>query len=112
MTKNMLRRASRILLSIMAIGCGDDPSRAGWTTTVDSTPSGIRHVVNVPPASAEAPLWALEEELRIGDIDGAGPATFGELKALVVDSAGRIIVLESQAQEIRVFGADGSHITT
>ena len=108
----MLRIASLVLLHLAVAGCGDDASRAGWTTTVNSTPSGIRHVVNQPPASDDAPPWTLEENLRIGEIDGGGPATFGQLKALVVDSLGRVIVLESQAQEIRVFAADGSHIAT
>ena len=108
----MLRTATAIVLLVITAGCRDDASRGGWTTTVDSTPSGIRHVVNTPPESDSTPIWTLEENLRIGDVDGGGPATFGQIKALIVDSAGRIIILESQAQEVRVFGADGGHLST
>lgn len=59
-----------------------------------------------PAASA----WTLREEIRIGTLDGSGPDTFSELAALAVDSAGRIYVLEFQAQEVRVFGPDGSFL--
>ena len=50
----------------------------------------------MPCSSGESAPWRLEEELRIGSVDGGGPTTFGELKALVVDSTCRIIVLESR----------------
>ena len=97
--------------SLTATACGDAQTGSGWTTIVDTLPSGTVHVVNTPPSN-EAPPWQLHEELRIGSVDEDGPASFGEIKALVVDSTRRIIVLESQAQEIRVFEADGQHFAT
>ena len=97
--------------ALTATACADAQAGSGWTTIVDTLPSGTVHVVNTPPAN-EAPSWQLHEELRIGSVDGEGPTTFGEIKALVVDSTGRIIVLESQAQEVRVFEADGQHFAT
>ena len=97
--------------ALIATACADAQAGSGWTTIVDTLPSGTIHVVNTPPSN-EAPPWQLHEELRIGSVDEEGPATFGEIKALVVDSTGRIIVLESQAQEVRVFEADGQHVAT
>lgn len=97
---------------VASAGCADAGADAGWATTVDTLPGGIRHVVNVPPASGGGPSWAIDEELRIGTVDGGGPASFGQIKAIVVDDDGRIVVLDAQAQELRVFGPDGAHITT
>ena len=54
----------------------------------------------------------LVEELRVGSLDGARPESFAALKGLVALPGGGFAVLDSQAQEIRVFGADGSHVAT
>lgn len=50
------------------------------------------------------------EEMRIGA--GDGPEQFGQIKGLVVLADGRFAALDSQAHEIRVFAADGSHVAT
>ena len=54
----------------------------------------------------------LVEELRVGSLEGGRPESFGALKGLVALPGGGFAVLDSQAQEIRVFGADGSHVAT
>ncbi|MGQ0560674.1 MAG: hypothetical protein ACT443_02220, partial [Gemmatimonadota bacterium] len=41
-----------------------------------------------------------------------GAGSFGEIKAIAVADDGRIAVLESQAQEIRVFSPTGQHLLT
>lgn len=69
-------------------------------------------MVNAPPAEGIRPTWRLEEELRIGSVDGDGPAAFGQIKGMGVLPDGRIAVLDAQAQEVRVFGADGVHLAT
>jgi hypothetical protein len=101
---------------LAACGGGDasgDGAPGGWSSAVDSLPDGRVVVVHSPPADDPwAPTWALEEELRIGTVDGAGPESFAQVKAVVVDGAGRIAVLEGLAQEIRVFGPDGAHLAT
>lgn len=108
-----MRHAIKVgVVVLTTAACADSRSGSGWTTIVDTLPNGAVHVVNTPPGSPEAPPWQLEEELQIGSVDGGDPTTFGELKALVVDSAGRIIVLESQAQEVRVFEKNGRHLAT
>ncbi|MGH7507106.1 MAG: 6-bladed beta-propeller, partial [Longimicrobiales bacterium] len=101
-------------LPILA-GCGADDSSAAarWTGTIDTLPSG-QVVVHNPadPVWAEGDEWQVVEELRIGTLEGAGPEVLGRVNSLAVDPAGRIWVFESQAQELRVFGADGEHIRT
>ncbi len=56
--------------------------------------------------------WHVEEELRIGTLEGSGPDLFGRISALEVDESGRLYVFESQAQELRVFEASGSFVRT
>ncbi len=104
-----------ILLAVAAFAAAAcEPPHPGdvWTTTADTLPSGAVRVVNAPPGPTAPPTWTLEEEARIGTRDQPGPASFGQLKGLVVTSEGDIVVLDAQAQEIRVFGPDGSHRST
>ncbi len=56
--------------------------------------------------------WHLEETLRIGAVEGDGPDVFGGVSAVQVDGRGHVYVLESQADEIRVFDAGGGYIRT
>ncbi|MDE2781991.1 MAG: hypothetical protein OXK77_03465 [Gemmatimonadota bacterium] len=100
-----------VVASVALIGCGDAGSRSDWTTLRDTLPSGMVHVTNIPPAEA-SPTWALEEELRVGSMEGPGPDAFGYLHGLVALDGGGFAILDSQAQELRVFGADGAHIAT
>lgn len=62
---------------------------------MDSLPDGRVVVVHSPPADDPwAPTWALEEELRIGTVDGEGPESFAQVKALVVDGNARMSVFD------------------
>jgi hypothetical protein len=108
----MPRAASPILLiAVACAACGEAGAGSGWETTVETLPSGATQVTNTP-RSADVPVWTLEEELRIGTVDGAGPDAFGQIKGLIVEDDGRIIVLDAQPQEIRVFDAGGAHLQT
>ncbi len=69
-------------------------------------------MTNTPPDSETAATWLITEELRIGTVDGEGPASFGELKGLAVARDGRIAVLDAQVQELRVFSGQGQHLAT
>ena len=107
-------KRSRTLLVVACIalaGCGDTGSRSGWTTLRDTLDSGTVHVTNIPVASV-SPTWTLVEELRVGSLEGTGPDAFARLKGLVAVDGGGFAVLDSQAQELRVFGPDGTHIAT
>ena len=54
--------------------------------------------------------WQVSESLRIGERDGEGPAVFGYARCIAVDPMDRIWVVEVEADEIRIFGADGSFV--
>ena len=91
--------------------CEDTGSPSGWSTVRETLPSGAVFVTNTPSADP-SPTLMLVEELRVGTLEGGRPESFGALKGLVALPGGGFAVLESQAQEVRVFGADGSHVAT
>jgi hypothetical protein len=90
-----------------------DSSSNGWSGTIDTLPSG--EIITANPA---VPLWGpgenwqVTEELRIGAVEGDGPAVFGNIAGLEVDPTGRIWVLDGQAQHLRVFGPSGDYVRT
>jgi hypothetical protein len=104
--------AGAAFLLLHLTGCGFDRPGVVWTASTDTLASGAVRVVHEPPSSGIEPTWVMEEEVRIGALDGDGPDSFGQIKGLVVDAEGRIIVLDAQAQELRVFGPDGAHLRT
>jgi hypothetical protein len=84
-----------------------------WAGHVDTLPSGTVVISN--PARGvwrSAPPWRIVEDLRIGALEGDEAAVFGRIASLAVDGAGRIYVLDRQAQDVRVFGPDGRHVRT
>lgn len=56
--------------------------------------------------------WTLEEELRIGAIEGDPDYQFGAIGFIAVDSRNRMFVMDAQAQHVRVFSADGRYEQT
>ena len=110
----MYERTKTTLFAVACVasaGCGDTGSPSDWTTLRDTLPSGTVRVTHSPGPNA-SPTWTLVEELRVGSMDGAGPDAFANLKGLVVLGGGGFVVLDSQAQELRVFGPDGAHLAT
>jgi hypothetical protein len=98
---------------LTACGAGERTTAGHWTGTMDTLANGAIHIQN--PATGiwdDATAWRIEEELRIGTADGAGPDLFGSIIDLEVDSYGRIYLLERQASEVRVFDATGAHLRT
>ncbi|HEX7117190.1 MAG TPA: 6-bladed beta-propeller [Longimicrobiales bacterium] len=104
-------RSRGVLLCVALAACGGGPA-GEWGGTVSDS-SGVSIVANPETGlwrGAEA--WTVEETLRIGALDGAAAYQFGAIQSLDVDSRGRIYVLDQQAQQIRVFDADGRHVRT
>lgn len=113
---HQLRRplaAGLLAIATTLTGCGDAGAVGGWAGTVDTLANGAV-LVSSPEAGIwdDETAWRLEEDLRIGSAEIEGPELFGNVGGLAVDELGRIYVGESQASEIRVFGADGAHVRT
>lgn len=115
MEREIPRRFALVAVLAAAAPAACEPGDRGpageWAGTVDTLPDGVVHVSN--PAEglwADGEEWRLEEDLRIGAVDGEGPDVFGEVRDLVLDEAGRIHVLDGHAHEIRIFDSGGAHV--
>jgi hypothetical protein len=106
-----------VLISFVAlVGCGDagpSDTELAWRGSIDTLEGGTVHVRNpASPVWDSTAVWTLKEELRIGSIEGPEQEIFGSIAAVSTDRSGNIYVLESQAQEIRVFTQDGTYRLT
>lgn len=103
-----------LVLAVLVLpGCGDAGAAAGWAGTVDTLANGAVVVSNPERGIwGDSSEWRLQEELRIGEMEIEGPDLFGQISGLAVDDLGRIYVAEGQAQEVRVFDAEGRHVRT
>ncbi len=112
-TTKMKRLGVGLLSALVLCACAEGRGDVEWAGSVDTLAGGVVHVRNpAEPLWRPGEEWALEEELRIGSATEEGPELFGEVRDLAVDPLGRIYVLESQSNEIRVFDADGGHVRT
>lgn len=99
----------------MAYSCATEAAgaRSNWTGTADTLPDG-RIMVHNPDAEiwTDETRWTVEEELRIGSLEGTGPDVFGNIAVFEVDAQGRFYIYDRQAMELRVFDRDGAHVRT
>lgn len=101
-----------ILLPLSLVGCSKGGAR--WTGTMEDS-AGVASVRNTEAAIwRPGEEWTLEEELRIGVVEGDDEYQFGAIvsRGIAVDSHGRIFVLDAQAQKIRVFSGRGEYLQT
>ena len=116
--KNGRRRpwiAPVVLATLVAcggVGPGDNGSGAQWAGTVTDS-AGVEIVVN-PDSGTWGPQdrWTTTEVLRIGTTGDDPDYQFGQISGIAEMPDGRIVVLDQQAQEVRVFSAAGEHLRT
>jgi hypothetical protein len=104
------RSIGGVAFVLLALACCDGPRRESSGPIIDTLPSGLRVVTNVPPwldGSGRGQFQATEE-LRIGTALANGPEAFGVVSGLEVDEEGRIYVSDLLAHDIRVFHPDGA----
>ncbi|MDE2662061.1 MAG: hypothetical protein OXI39_03520 [Gemmatimonadota bacterium] len=87
------------------------PPQPRQEVTVDTLEGGRILVGNPAPGRGGGPdEWRLVEELRLGEVDGAGPEVFGNVHDVAVDERGNIYVLDYGSKEVRVFDREGRHL--
>jgi len=102
--------ASIVLAAWFVVACGAGESR--WAGTIADS-AGVTIVSNTDVGIwAPGEEWTFEEELRIGVVEGAPEYEFGQVFRVAVDSKGRVLVLDGQAQHIKVFSFDGVYEQT
>jgi len=99
-----------LLLAWCAVSCGSVENR--WAGTIIDS-AGVT-VVSNPDVGiwTDADRWTVEEELRIGVQEGDPDYQFGQIGGIAVDSRGRLFVLENQAQQIKIYSAEGVYERT
>lgn len=107
----MLRSSISVALVLAACGTDPPPATTDWDGTMDTLAGGRTVVTNGGRSlwSTEE-AWVLTEDLRIGSLEGEGPDVFGQVRAVELDTLGRLYVLDSQARQVRVFDAEGSFL--
>jgi hypothetical protein len=107
-----MNNATRVAAVAVALGlaaCGGEPQ---WTgTIVDS--AGVQIVQNTDLGLwQEGANWTLEEDLRIGAVEGQPDYQFGQVGFIAVGSLGQIYVMDAQARHIKAFDAEGTYQQT
>jgi hypothetical protein len=75
--------------------------------------AGITIVTNTAEGIwTEAERWTLEEEIRIGSVEGDLDYQFGQVGTIGVDSKGALYVSDIQAQQIKVYSVEGDFLRT
>lgn len=99
---------------LLASACGDRDRPGAAEVAVDTLEGGVVQVTSPREGLwSDGEGWELVEEVRIGAREGDGPDVFGSVADVAVEAErGRIHVLDSQADEVRVFDADGAHVST
>ncbi len=95
------------VVTYAAVGCSGGST---WTGTVTDS-AGVQIVANTERGIWTAGAgWTLEEEMKIGAVEGNPDYQFGQIGFMAVDSQDRLYVLDAQAQEIRVFSPEGEFL--
>ena len=96
--------------ALAALGCAEGGGGGAMTVT-DS--AGVVIVANVDRGIwEEGAGWTLEQDLRIGTLEGEPEYQFGRIAWLTADGDGSIYVLDQQARHIKRFDSDGRHVAT
>jgi hypothetical protein len=108
-----MRIEAKVLIRLAALAavtaCGGE---SGWSGTVTDS-AGVTIVENTDRGMWDTgATWTLEEELRIGTLEGEPDYQFGQIGLIAVDSRDRIFVLDGQARHVRVFSSDGTYEQT
>jgi hypothetical protein len=95
-------------LTVAAAACGGGADGgAEWAGTVEDS-AGVQIVRNaLQPIWGEGEAWGFEEVLTIGEAAGDPDYQFGQIAGLDATSDGRILVLDNQAQHVKVFSPQG-----
>jgi hypothetical protein len=103
-----LRQTSGLVLGALLIAaCSGGGGE--WAGTITDS-AGVKIVSNTDRGIwTAATQWTVEEDLRVGALEGDPNYQFGQIGFITVGSDGRMFVVDGQAQQVRVFSAVGDY---
>lgn len=101
--------------ALLVVGCGQESGTGTIHPVEDQVPHfhDPDHTIEADAAPEEglaAQFAAATPIHSIGVRDEGGPELFGEIGDVIVDAQGRILVLDSENREVRIFAPDGRPI--
>lgn len=95
---------------LLYAGCAGDtgPAGTGWLAVVDTIADTV--IVRTISGSVWGDTARLEPEISIGTLDGADEYVIGEPRAIAVDTAGVIYLLDVQVPVVRAYSAEGTYL--
>lgn len=99
-------------LALGLIGCVGEARPSDPFLAFDS--AGVEIAVSSKPLLEDGAHWRIDPDplLQIGAVRGDDAYQFTWIEDALRTPDGRIVVVDRQSREIRVFGAEGEHLTT
>jgi hypothetical protein len=101
--------AALVAASAVLGACSGGEARARGAT-VEYDTAGDTIVARVQGPALWGEDLVLQEEVRVGELEGADEYTFGNVVSVTVDDAGAMYVLDEQARTVRKYDATGRHV--
>ncbi len=98
---------------VFAAACGGEAGGAAdWAGTVEDS-AGVQLVLNtLTPLWGQGDAWTLEDVMTIGEAAGNPDYQFGQISGIGVTTDGRIILVDQQAQHLKIFSPEGTYERT
>ncbi len=98
---------------VFAAACGGEAGGAAdWAGTVEDS-AGVQLVKNsLTPLWGEGDAWVLEEVMTIGEAAGNPDYQFGQIAGIAITTDGQIVLVDQQAQHLKVFDQTGAYVRT
>jgi len=108
--RRLLGLATGLAVSLSQVSCVPDAGSRTWAgTRTDS--AGIVIVQNPDQGLwSDSEGWVVEEDVRIGSVDGGGDDQFGQVGGIAVNAAGDIYVSDRQRRRVSVWSRDGTFL--
>lgn len=105
-------KQARLAWIAVAAALGGCSAGEAWTGTVRDS-AGIEIVENTDQGIwTPSSQWTLEQETRIGTVEGDPEYQFGQVGLLAVDSRDQVYVIDAMARNVRVFTSTGDYLRT
>lgn len=98
---------------MFAAACGGEAGGAAdWAGTVEDS-AGVQLVKNsLAPVWDEGDAWILEDVMTIGEAAGDPDYQFGQIAGIAITADGQIVLVDQQAQHLKVFDQAGAYVRT